>query len=540
MPNFENIDLLDAGVRSKVIEEIRSEENKEAKRESLKQFEVFRGRQDRFIIEKLQEEFSRKTVNEMRKILSINLAHRIVSEKSSIYNNAPERTFGEVSDNEKEQLENIYFNMDADNKFALANKYFKLQNQVALKVVPMGGKIRMWPLLRHQYDVIPDINNPEVPFAFIINVFDKFDFMSNTDDNVESSKRANLRTRPFANRHNEKIADSDDYRAKLDRYEVWTKDLHFMMDGRGQIMSEDVINPIGMLPFVDIAGPKDFEYFVRQGDSVTAFAIEFGAMLSDLANIARLQGYSQAIVFAEKQPENMVIGPNHILFMQLDPSQPDVTPRFEFANPQPDLQSHLQILEHNLRLFLTDQGLDPKLLSGTADAQRFTSGIERMLAMIDKFEASKEDFELFRKAESDVFDIATAWSNEFQGVTNEDRLVDDLNVTSVNDNATMEIKLEEPGFVQSKSELEDSNIKLINEGLKSKKEAIMELRDVDEDMAEEILRKIEDEKLAGLPALLGPIGGQGIGSTQNSEDEDRADDQSEGSVRSGLQGEEVS
>ena len=61
------IDFLDGASRLRVIEEINSEENKSRKREMQKRFDVYRDRQDRYIIEKLESEFSLKTVREMRK-----------------------------------------------------------------------------------------------------------------------------------------------------------------------------------------------------------------------------------------------------------------------------------------------------------------------------------------------------------------------------------------------------------------------------------------------------------------------------------------
>jgi len=80
--------------RKAVLSDIHSEENKSRKAESLKRFEVYRGRIARYIIEKLETEFTRKTISEMRTQTSINLCPRMINAQASIYNKAPVRNFG--------------------------------------------------------------------------------------------------------------------------------------------------------------------------------------------------------------------------------------------------------------------------------------------------------------------------------------------------------------------------------------------------------------------------------------------------------------
>lgn len=483
------VDFLNGAMRRQVVDEIRGEENRSRKREQQKRFDIYRDRQDRYIIEKLRDEFSVKTVQEMRKVLSINLSKRIINSMASIYSQEPEREFSNANERELEQIENLYSLSQFDAQIDLANKYYKLHDQCALLILPKKGRVMVRPLAPFMYDVIPDPENPEEAFAFIMNVWDL-----DHNKTIRDSGDTYLDKYRFRDDANQKIADDDDRKRAQERYVVWTNDLMFTMNGNGTVLNEDGIqpNPIGRLPFIDIATEKDFQYFVRRGSTVTDFAIDFSLQLSDLSNITRLQGYSQAIVFAQEQPTNMTIGPNHVLFLQLDPAQPELSPRFEFASPSPDLGGALEFLETQLRLFLSSQNLDPGTISGKGDSKSFSSGIERLLAMLDKFEASRSDFSIFRGVEEQAFSLIRDWSNLMQGVT-ENGLVEDLNVSRLNDNIDMTVKFHEPAIVRTQSEKEEAVYRRLDERLMTRKKAVMVLDDVNEDKAEEILLEIEGE-----------------------------------------------
>lgn len=505
--------LEDIAYRRQIIDEINNDENKDRKKESLKRFEIYKNRHDRYILQKLEDEFSEDTVREMRKVTSINIAPRIIKEQASIYSKTPERTFGEISEREIEALEAHYDASNVDVQMKLANEYYKLFEQCAIYVIPMNGKLWVRPLAPHWYDVIPTEDNPEIAETYILNILDKHQYLNhplnNLDNRYGTGNNINQK-RNVSDGQNQKIADRDDYKSKLNKYVVWNKDWHFTMNGEGTIISdtERMENPLGVLPFIDIASEKDFEFFCRFGNTITDFAIDFGVQLSDHSNILRMQGYSQAIVAAEKEPTNMVVGPNHTIFLQQDPNS-TVAPSFSFASPSPDLSSSLETLEVQLKLLLTAQGVDPKTISGTGDGAKFNSGLDRLLAMIDKFEATRSDYDLFRAKEDELKDLIILWNNALQDANDPKvALDDDLRNGKISEECTLEIMFKPPEIVQTKTEKEDSIIKLLKEKLMTKKEAIMEIREVDEEMADKILEDMEEEQELRLPAInlmTGPI-----------------------------------
>jgi hypothetical protein len=499
------IDLRNLTDRMQIIAEINNDENKSRKSESLKRFEVYKERQGRYIEKKLREEFSKKTVDEMRKILSINLCKKIIDDMASIYKHEPSRMFTNTDDDQRMQIEEWYYLSKVNQQLKKANRYYKLQDQVALQVVPRDKKIQLRVLLPHQYDVIPNENDPEgIPYAYIISVFDKMEDIRGFEKEIIDGV-------------NQKIADPDDYKKNAKkRFEVWTNDLNFIMDGNGQILSETVENPLGELPFVDIVSDRDFEYWARRSNGVVEFSIDFGVLLSDLANIIRLQGYAQAIVYASKFPENIIVGPNHILFMEQDPNS-TLQPRFEFANPSPDLGSSLEFLEMNLKLFLSSKGVDTKALVARGDVKSYSSGLERLLAMIESFEASKDDMDLFYQVEQSVFYFMKRWVEIYRGSD----VIDQMYYSDVvSDDTELEVKFYEPQSIQTKSDLEASIEKRLSLGLITKADALMILDGMTREMAEEKLLEINSQKM-------------GVPNGQDNEESDKSDDEE---IQQNIQG----
>lgn len=472
------MNFLDITVRKATIDEIEGPENKARKAESLRRYEIYRERQTPYVLKKLKEEFSAQTVNEMRKITSINICPRIVNDLASIYKSEPERTYGpDLSETEQEQIEELMKDCRLDVKLKRANQIYKLQDQCTIYVAPRSGSVQVTPFHPHQYDVVPDPEDPEKALCYIISTYDK-----SLDTSITTGSDTT----------DQKIADADDFKARLKRYIFWTPELNFICNHEGAFTEEPTQNAIGRLPFVDVApDDKDFEYWIRYGTTIVDFAIDYAVLLSDTANINRLQGYSQAVLYAKEVPKNFIVGPHNVLHIPLnDESQKD--PKFEFTTPQPDMQASLDLLEMYMRLFLTTRGMDPKTMSGKGDGKNFTSAIERLLSMIEKFEASKNDFDVFRRVESEVFELLKLWININFGTSNSP-LKDNLKLSKIREDATVSVKFSEPNFIQTQVEVEDSVIKQLDKKLMSKIEAIMKLRGVDEDTARDILEKIDEE-----------------------------------------------
>ena len=505
-------DISNQGVRKNILQEINGRENKERKEESVRRFRVYRKRQEDEIIKKLEAEFKDpSTVQEMRKITSINLTTRMINEVASIYKREPERTFVNASDREKEQLINLYDEGSVNNNLKKANRYFKLQDQCAVHIFPRDNKICVKALQPHQYDVVPDPADPERAQVYITSIFDKQNYEQLRARNTDLDNKLD-RTRA-SNGLNEKIADRDDDIHNKTKYIWWSKEFNFMTDSNGtligpdgfpldEITFDDLKNPIGMLPFIDIAGEKDDDFFVQTNNSFVDFNLDFGVLLSDTANINRLQGYSQAVVVSETKPQNFKVGPTQVLHLPLDPNSTSPAPTFQFATPSPDMNASLALLDLYLNLFQSSEGMDTSTVAGKQGA-RYTSGVDRLLAMIQKYEATEDDISMFDDVERDAYKILSSWSNVFQDVSANDpkALKEDLRLSKISDSVFVETQFSKPAAVKSDEEMEASVIRRMEAGLMSRAEAIAELRGLELEDAKVQLKLIDNEVVELAPEI---------------------------------------
>lgn len=482
-PDFSSLEQ-----RKQIVDEIQSEENTSRKRVEQRKFDIYRNRQDRYVLERLNAEFGAKSTYYMRKVLSINPLPRIIDEQASLYTTEPCRHFSNTTEQQHELIESAYHYGKVDTTMRLLNRYYKLHDQAFLYLVPKNGKLIPRALTPKDLDVIPDADDPEKAYAYILNVWDidlRNTYLTLNAAGVDTSYNQN-------DQYNQTIADDSDRLARS-RYVVWTKDIHFTMDGYGEIIGEVTENPIGRLPFIDVSMEKDFQFFVRRGSGAAEFTIDLLTQLSDLANISRLQGYSQAIVYSAEEPKNLQVGPSKVLWMKQDPNTPNTEPKFEFASPNPDLNASMEIINTQLKMFLSSVGLNPTVVSGKNEAKSFASGVDHLLANLDKFQASKQDMDLFRLVESQYFDIYRAWSNVMQSVSGEGELNEEFKGPMLSDNINVEVVFKEPMAVQTQSEKEDSVIKMLDAGLITKRDALKQVYGYDDDKVEEIITELAKE-----------------------------------------------
>jgi len=486
-----NPDLLRFDERKAIIEEIEQEENIVRKRFAQRAFDCYRERQANYIKENLSYEFDQNTVNDMRFITSINLTKRIVDELSSIYTRAPKRQFEEVSDRELEQIENLYKYSKFNSKMKVANVYYNLQNQNVLYIIPQDRTICVKPLPLQSFDVVPDSENSEKAYAYILNTWD-MDLKNNAQKQEYSSRDARYSSN---NSLNEKIADPNDRLSEHAKMVVWTDEYTYTMDRKGEFVGEPVENPIGRMPFIDNAnGEKDSQFFVRRGSDIAEFGIEMGTILTDVATTARDQHFGQGVIYSVKQPKEVRGNHNKWLWLQLDPERPEARPELQFVSPNADIPASLEMIQVLLNMFLTSRGLDTSVITGKGQATTPSSGIEKLLQMIDRFEASQDDFDAFKSVEHKAFDLMRDWSNYCQNI-NEGKLALDpeLRISSISDSAKMSVQFQGPEAIKSDEEKLNELERKMELGIISRKMMIMEYYEVSEDRALEIMSEIDSD-----------------------------------------------
>lgn len=480
-----------------IIQEIESDENKRRKAEHTKRHDVYNDHQRPHVLTQLLNEFSHKTVSEMRTCTSINLSRRMVDESASIYKRPPQRDIElesqagaetEADQALKDAILGLYEDFRVNVALKRANQKYKLHDQCCIQVLPKDGKIVLRVLAPHQYDVVPNPENPEEALAYIISTFDRslLDNITSQAHDIQGTQMGS-KNEVASSGTDKVIADQNDYQASTKRYIMWTAEEILVVTGHGEILSRDP-NPIKALPFIDVAQDKDFEYWIRRGSGIVEFAIDYSTVLSDTVNTNRLQSYAQAVITAESVPDSVTVGPNNILFLKLDPKRPEMKPSFEFVSPQPDMKSSLDLLDRLLNYFMTSRGIDPKSVSGDGKTATYASGLERLLAMIDRFEASQDDVDLFMCVEHELFELIRAW---YQVIRGTELLDPEYDFGEWPEDAEMCVKFAQPQMIRTEADKEASVVYRLENGLMSRVEAIEELRGVSKDEAQKVADEID-------------------------------------------------
>jgi hypothetical protein len=499
--------LLDIGYRKKIINEIKGDENTQRKVASYKKFNMQEDNFYQYVKEYLESKLDKETVNEMTVFASINLQRRISKAEASIYKKSPRREIL-VDGKESGEMEEVYAAMDVDTVMRRANEAYKYDGQCALQVFPHGGEIKCRVLLRHQFDVIPDETNPEEAMAYIISNFD-----NTSRDRVkrDNDKTGYSQGDKYRDSVNQEIADYDDQAARKERYYVWTKSLNFVMNGMGEILDKvteevitefteedpNIMSPIAefnCIPFIDVSQYKNFEYWVRGYDSLYDATINYNTILTSEFQTVELQGHAQAFYKgdANHMPENVRIGPDKIIHIPIDPNNP-TNSEFGFANPGSDLGGIRMFRESFLAAFLTSRGLDTSIISGQPQAQQSSSGVEKLLQMIEKFEASQEDFSVFKNAETKLLKIVSSFIKALstEVIDGEPVLNETFNIDTGTSFPELSLRFSGPEMIKSESEMLDIAQKELEMGLTSRVHILMNLKDMTREQAENHIKEVD-------------------------------------------------
>lgn len=503
--------LLDIAFRKKIIADIKSDENIQRKVVSYKKNNMQQDNFYQYVREYLESKLDQKTVDEMSIFASINLQRRISKSEASIYTRTPGRTVS-VNGSVIEEMDLIYEDMGINNVLRYANEAYKYEAQCTIQVYPENRKLKARVLLPHHFDVVPNEINPEVPEIYIISNFD-----NTSRDRIrrDNERVGHSQGRKYRDQTNQIIADYDDQAEREEIYTVWSKSYNFVMNGRGEILDKEtqstiiesfelndsnILSPLfglNCLPFVDVSAKKNFEYWVRGWDSLYDSTILYNVILTSEFQTVEMQGHAQAFYKGDANhlPENMRIGPDKIILIPIDPNNP-TTGEFGFANPGSDLAGIREFRESYLMAFLSSRGLDTSVVSGKLQSTTTSSGVEKLLQMVEKFEASQEDLAMFEQVEMNMLDVIACYVNSFRGEReNGELLLNDNYQISLPVNLeeiSLNVQFAKPEMIKTQTELLDVAQKEIEMGLMSKVHVLMELKNMTKDEAIQHLKEVDE------------------------------------------------
>lgn len=478
--------FLDSNYLMKIAKLIEGDENKRRKALSMKRSDVYNGRLEPYVIEELRGLYEEKTIEDMPIQSSINIQQRVVNEQAGIYKDAPIRS------HENEKLVKLL--NGANSALYRANVVYKNQDQCALQVLPTPNGFKYKVLQPHHYDVVPFSTNPEEAEAYIISVFDYENYRAEYD--LGTATGITPKSERPTTSINTDIADDDDYEAATKRYVLWTRDWNFMFNDRGEVLTpyeeiDDLFSPLiseQILPFIDIVDQKEFNFWVDKGSTLTDMTVQFNAIMSDTQLMVRYQNFSQGWIKgpAELLINDIRVGPNKLLKLTTDPSGQGQDMDMGFAQTGADIGGTLDYLKTLLSLFLTSQGVNPKAVSGNAEGEQYSSGVERLLALFEKFEASRQDYELFKRVEKELFSLVVSWVNALRGTEL------DFKIGQIDTDSDYSVKFSRPEQAKTESEKLDSIERRMDMGLIDRIGAYAEFYEITEEQARERIGQTEN------------------------------------------------
>jgi len=132
------------------------------------------------------------------------------------------------------------------------------------------------------------------------------------------------------------------------------------------------------------------------------------------------------------------------------------------------------------------------------EGESFKSGLDRFLAMVEKFDASQDDVDLFKDVESKAYQLTKSWNNLLYNVT-EGGFIDELSGVFLSEDSKQNTEFQGPQMVLSQTEELDVIQRKLEMGLISEVEAIMMDRNVDEKTAKKIKAEMEKQIEAVAP-----------------------------------------
>jgi hypothetical protein len=397
-----------------VVDLFESSDNVERIEKHYEDYQITFGDQKKYIVDELRARYPESY--DLMPVICLSIAKKIVRKLSRCYAAGAMRTVVDKDTGEEQKelstlVNYIYNDIDEHNRdfnmiMGRLNEYYSNHRYAELftYVDEMTNRIRFKPLPQHLFMAVP--NKTKTRAEAICFKQDRTDF-------TEVEKHIDWQA------FDEGWRDGD-----VDAiYTLWTPKDNFDFVRLKRTLPEDhetrpnevvykvaVVqnegnkkneNPYGW-NFAQVKDATD-GHFYPHGSEIAGVAKEMNIIFSDIVSIAKNQGYAQAVIYydGETPPAVTKSGPTHVINI---PNKLGNS-KFEFANPNPDLQGHLEIALSIVRLLLSTNDLTTDKVSGELQATNFASAIDRLIADSETIENIEDQRKKYVALEKRQFEI---------------------------------------------------------------------------------------------------------------------------------------
>lgn len=417
--------ILDLSMRMKIISDIEGPENSERKDISKKRYEVFKDNTAQFVIENLRSELGHEVVKEIiHRTSNISICRKIVDKKALVYKDGARRTLSPLVEDDQVKLDELIDITGFNSVVKKVNSYLELFKNTEVYIYPYydsaqdAWDIKLKVLRPHDYDVVEDAENPEIGRVYVFSYYTSADASDSryADVNESGFHDRNDSSLSFraGDQRDQTIADSpSDEGANDKEYVWWTNKFHFTTDGSGRVIKdkspEDLLNPIGELPFVNFSKDKDGSFWALGGEDLVDGSILINMLLTDLYYIAKLQGMGIFYLFGKGVPKSIKVGPSDAIILETNEESPE--PKIGFASSNPPIEAHMKMIEQYLAMLLSTNNLEVNTIQGELKATSANSGIQEMIRRAENTDDIEYQREQYKRKEPEIFRKLIKWIN---------------------------------------------------------------------------------------------------------------------------------
>jgi hypothetical protein len=481
-----NLDLLDRNVMNSILNELDNSEERDRKKHSFDNWQIFSGNQDPYVAEIIQSQ--RPKSYPAYTISDISISKMVTDKKSKAYKQAPIRLIEKGADNKNERLDEIYKQGNALRQMPYFDTITNLQKYSLMWVnylVP-ENRYNFMSLQPHEFSVVRDKTTGEL-MAVILNYAHRdMTASAGTGDGLDGLLA-------------ESQADSS---ANSRIYRMWSKDHYVVVKieeseiktAKGLEVQKSVTylsnpknpnneNVLHIIPFVFVSQELAIDYPTLS--PLGEQSSRFGSMMSELITAANIQGTS-TLTF--KYPESMQgqfdkisNGLMDVIELPQSSNDEDSDTDASYISPTPDLSGQKDSYMAYLEGVLSQHGISVGQAMGK-DIEASSSGIALAIKNANVQDIIETNQQVYVQVEKEMFEIIKVWE-QFIG----------SNIFS--DDDTLHVTFKKPKVLISDKEVLD-NIKLrLDMGLMQKHEALMELDpNLSEQDAKDKLEEIDKEK----------------------------------------------
>lgn len=467
-------DLLNEGNRAKIMEAIKSSENKARKDSAYKRYEVYKDRTFRYVAEKMLLWFDRETVGEMAYAISnISLERKIVDKLARVYSQGVTRTVGKddatPDDKLSQDVEELAKLLKMNTAMKKTNRAYKRDKNAMAYIKPykcIENNQEMWDIeictmFPYLYDVIQDPNNKSKPLAVILSHYcpppaDLLTIPQNENQagihTRGTSADSSTLTKSFT--PSDKVDNEPEYSENENQVIWWSNNYHFTTDliGKMQLGQDGNDNPIGELPFTNFAEDQDGEFWATGGDDLVDGSILVNCLISHMNHIAVVQGYGQFYMTGANLPRYVKVGPSKAIC--LEHGKEDPTPQLGFLQSTPPLTELKENIEMYVAMLLTTNNLSVSgLATNLGNSQAPAAGISLIIDKAESMEDVNDQQQIFHDNEPSIWVKIAKWMNLYKG---KGLLVKRLAEYDLPEDVQVQLKFPDPAPIMTEKEKLDN------------------------------------------------------------------------------------